>query len=233
MWLRALRVIPRIDRAEWDRLDIVSRWLIASRSAVFVLTFTSASIAGLLAVRDRHFDPVLWALAAVALVAAHATNNLLNDLTDHLRGVDRDNYFRAVYGPHTLEHRLLTVRQLLAYAAAGALLALALRADLLALRRPLPPPPLAAGAVLLLLLTRPPQAHRPRPTACRPPPGWRRRSPSPPTRPCTPAGSGCSCSSASSRTSRSGSLPSNENAPELVPRGVRHIGARERYLFTT
>src|SRR3989442_7065498 len=155
MWLRALRVIPRIDRAEWDRLDIVSRWLIASRSAVFVLTFTSASIAGLLAVRDRHFDPVLWALAAVALVAAHATNNLLNDLTDHLKGVDRDNYFRAVYGPHTLEHRLLTVRQLLAYAAAGAVVALAVGAYFVALRGPLALALMAAGAVFLLFFTDP------------------------------------------------------------------------------
>ena len=155
MWLRALRVIPRIDRAEWDRLDIVSRWLIASRSAVFVLTFTSASIAGLLAVRDRHFEPVLWALAAVALVAAHATNNLLNDLTDHLKGVDRDNYFRAVYGPHTLEHRLLTVRQLLAYAAAGAVVAIVIGAYFVALRGPLALALMAAGAFFVLFYTYP------------------------------------------------------------------------------
>src|SRR5438105_2191394 len=155
MWLRALRVIPRIDRAEWDRLDIVSRWLIASRSAVFVLTFTSASIAGLLAVRDRHFDPVLWGLAAIALVAAHATNNLLNDLTDHLKGVDRDNYFRAVYGPHTLEHRLLTVRQLLAYAAAGAVVAIVIGAYFVALRGPLALALMAAGAFFVLFYTYP------------------------------------------------------------------------------
>ena len=28
----------RIDKAEWDALDLVSRWLIASRAAVLVMT---------------------------------------------------------------------------------------------------------------------------------------------------------------------------------------------------
>ena len=50
MWGRALRVMPRIDKGEWDELDIVSRWLIATRSAVIVMTLTSACFAGLLAV---------------------------------------------------------------------------------------------------------------------------------------------------------------------------------------
>src|SRR6266508_1054996 len=117
MWIRALRVIPRIDKPEWDALDLVSRWLIASRGAVLVITFISAGIAGLLAARDGRFDPVLWVLTTAGLLLAHATNNLVNDLTDHRRGVDRDNYFRAQYGPHPLEHGLMTQRELIAYAA--------------------------------------------------------------------------------------------------------------------
>jgi len=28
MWGKALRVIPRITRQEWDGLDIISKWLI-------------------------------------------------------------------------------------------------------------------------------------------------------------------------------------------------------------
>ncbi len=155
MWGRALRVIPRIDRAEWDRLDIVSRFLIASRSAVFVLTFTSASIAGLLAVRDGRFDAGVWVLATLALVLAHATNNLLNDLTDHLKGVDRDNYFRAIYGPHTLEHKLLSIRQLLAYAAFSGAIAIAIGAYLVALRGPLALALMAAGAFFVIFYTYP------------------------------------------------------------------------------
>jgi len=58
-------------------------------------------------------------------VFAHATNNLLNDLTDHLKGVDKDNYFRAQYGPQPLEHGLLSVAQVLRYAAFSGAVALA------------------------------------------------------------------------------------------------------------
>jgi hypothetical protein len=30
MWVQALRVIPRIDKPAWDRLDVISRYLIAA-----------------------------------------------------------------------------------------------------------------------------------------------------------------------------------------------------------
>src|SRR5256885_3098246 len=107
MWIRALQIIPRITPAEWRKLDLVSRWLIASRGAVLVVTFISVGIAGLLAIRDGGFDLATWSLVAAGLLLAHATNNLINDLTDHARGVDRDNYFRAPYGPPSLEHGLM------------------------------------------------------------------------------------------------------------------------------
>src|SRR5712692_60531 len=124
MWGRALYTIQRVDRAGWDRLDIVSRWLIAARASVLIITFISVAIAGLLAIRASRFDPALWALSALALLLAHATNNLLNDLTDHLKGVDTNNYFRAIYGPHALEHHLLSIRGLIAYAAVSGVAAL-------------------------------------------------------------------------------------------------------------
>jgi 1,4-dihydroxy-2-naphthoate octaprenyltransferase len=123
MWLRALQVIPKIDRGEWDRLDIISRWLIATRAAVLILTFLSAAVAGLLAARDGLFRWAPWLLVMAGLVMAHATNNLLNDLIDYLRGVDEDNYFRTQYGPQTVQQGLLTKKQLLAYAAASGALA--------------------------------------------------------------------------------------------------------------
>lgn len=47
MWGQALRIIPRVTHGEWEELDIISRWLIASRAAVFVMTFISAALAGL------------------------------------------------------------------------------------------------------------------------------------------------------------------------------------------
>src|SRR5712692_9592031 len=155
MWIRALRVIPRIDRAEWDALDPISHWLIAARGAVLVITFISAGIAGLLAVRDKAFDPLLWALMTAGLLLAHATNNLLNDLTDHARGVDRDNYFRAQYGPHPLEHGLMSRSELVTYAALTGLVALLIGAYLVATRGPLTLPLLAAGAFFVLFYTYP------------------------------------------------------------------------------
>ena len=41
MWIKALKVIPRISKKEWDDLDIISRWLVASRAAVFIMTATA------------------------------------------------------------------------------------------------------------------------------------------------------------------------------------------------
>jgi len=155
MWIQALRVIPRIDLVEWRRLDVVSRWLIAARGAVLVITFISAGVGGLLAARAGAFDPVLWSLTTVALLLAHGTNNLLNDWTDHRKGVDRDNYFRTQYGPHPLESGLMTGRVLLTYAAVSGGLALATGAYLVAVRGPLALVLLAAGAFFVLFYTYP------------------------------------------------------------------------------
>src|SRR5690606_8103564 len=124
-WSRALRIIPRVSKDEWSRLDLVSRWLIATRAAVFVMTAVAAGIGGLLALRDGLFSGPRLLACLIGLVFAHATNNLLNDLTDHLKGVDRDNYFRAQYGPQPLEHGLLSIRQVLTYAAVSGAIALA------------------------------------------------------------------------------------------------------------
>jgi 1,4-dihydroxy-2-naphthoate octaprenyltransferase len=117
MWGKALSAMPRISKAEWDGLDLVSRWLIATRSAVIVMTFTSAAFAGVLAYKAGAFDGLLFALVTAGLCLAHATNNLINDLTDHWKGVDQGNYFRTQYGPQTVEDGFLTVRQLTTYAA--------------------------------------------------------------------------------------------------------------------
>jgi 1,4-dihydroxy-2-naphthoate octaprenyltransferase len=126
MWAKALRVIPRITKEEWDKLDVISRWLIATRSAVLVITFISAALAGLLAYRAGKFDLGLWLLVTLGLVLAHATNNLVNDVTDFVKGVDKDNYYRAQYGPQPLEHGLMTPRQVAVYVGVTGLAALAI-----------------------------------------------------------------------------------------------------------
>ncbi len=155
MWVEALRSVPRVDRPAWERLDVVSRWLIASRAAVLVMTLFSAAIAGVLAFRDGAFDAWLWALMTVGLLLAHATNNLLNDLTDHVRGVDRGNSFRARYGPQPLEHGLLTLRQFLVYLGVTGSAALAVGLLLVAWRGWPVAWLLGAGAFFVLFYTWP------------------------------------------------------------------------------
>ena len=114
MWVKALRVIPNIDKDVWSGLDLISRWLIATRSAVLVITFISAAIAGILAIREAKFDFGLWLIMTFGLIMAHATNNLINDLTDSWKGVDKgDDAFRSQYGPQPIEHGLMSKREVL------------------------------------------------------------------------------------------------------------------------
>lgn len=113
MWKKALQIIPAVTKEEWDSLDFVSKWLISTRAAVLIMTFLSSALAGVFALRDSNFDFVLWAALTLGLVFAHATNNLFNDYTDFVRGVDKDNYFRTMYGPQPVANGLVTVRELL------------------------------------------------------------------------------------------------------------------------
>ena len=124
MWQRALNVIPDVSKEEWDRLDIVSRWLISCRAAVLIMTFLSAALAGIFAARDGAFHLGPWLALAFGLVMAHASNNIFNDFTDYVRGVDKDNYFRTMYGAQPIASGLLTRRQHLTYFGVTGLLAL-------------------------------------------------------------------------------------------------------------
>ncbi len=134
IWRKALQVIPRIDKDEWNELDIISKWLIATRAAVLVMTFLSAALAGIFAYRAGNFDLGLWLLVTLGLILAHATNNLLNDYTDFARGVDQDNYYRSQYGPQPLVHGLLDKKGLLTYAIVTGLSAAACGVALIFLR---------------------------------------------------------------------------------------------------
>jgi 1,4-dihydroxy-2-naphthoate octaprenyltransferase len=59
------------------------------------------------------------------LILAHASNNIFNDFTDFVRGVDKDNYYRNLYGAQPIASGLMTRRQHLTYFAVTALIALA------------------------------------------------------------------------------------------------------------
>ena len=146
--------------AQWQAAPIVLRWLIAARAAVLVLTFSSAAFGGLLALHVQlaagaPFDGLAWLGCCVGLLLAHATNNLLNDLTDTRQGVDDDNYFRTHYGTHVLAHGLLDAAGLWRYILVTGLSALAVGIALVLHVGLAVLPPLLAGAFFLLAYTWP------------------------------------------------------------------------------
>src|SRR5512138_905204 len=72
MWRKAIwQLIKMDDKRQWDALDVVSKWLIATRSAVTLVTVYSCVIAGLLAWRDGHFSWIPWIIVTLGLFIAH------------------------------------------------------------------------------------------------------------------------------------------------------------------
>jgi 1,4-dihydroxy-2-naphthoate octaprenyltransferase len=108
MWRKSLsQLIMMKEKKEWDTLDILSKWFIATRSAVGTITLYSGLIGGLLAwqylyANGKPFSFITWFILTLGLFVAHGTNNLINDYTDFSRGIDKDNYFRTQYGVHPL-----------------------------------------------------------------------------------------------------------------------------------
>ncbi|HLL39561.1 MAG TPA: prenyltransferase [Rubrobacteraceae bacterium] len=155
MWGKALTLTPRPGKEEWCELDPVSRWLIASRAAVLVITLMSSGIAGLFAFMEGGLDLLLWSLVTLGLLTAHATNNLLNDLTDHFKGADSGDSFRTQYGVQPVEAGLMSARDVLLYAAGTGLVALLTGVCLVYLRGLPVLVLLAAGAFFVLFYTWP------------------------------------------------------------------------------
>ena len=134
IWVQALKTVPQIDKACWDTLNIFTKWLVASRFSVTIMTFTSAIIGILLALSTGSIDFGVSLLCVIGLIFAHATNNLLNDYTDSVKGVDEGNYFRTQYGTHVLEGGLLTKKQLMNYIIVTGALAIACGCAIIYLR---------------------------------------------------------------------------------------------------
>ncbi len=124
MWRTAAWQLVKLDdKKTWDALDVVSKWLIATRSGVTTVTLYSCIMGGLLAWRDHSFAWLPWIIVTIGLFIAHGTNNLLNDYTDYSRGIDKDNYFRTQYGVHPLVQSFWTKPQQLRWFAVSGLLA--------------------------------------------------------------------------------------------------------------
>lgn len=121
MWRRSLTQPVRIATLEeWNALDLLSKWFIATRASISTLSFYSCLIGGLLAwealARTGQSFPLLpWVVMTVGLFVAHGASNLINDWTDYHRGVDSDNYFRTHYITHPLIQKFMTTRKHAAY----------------------------------------------------------------------------------------------------------------------
>src|SRR5215208_5762195 len=129
MWRKSLsQLIMMKEKREWDALDILSKWFIATRSAVGTITLYSGLIGGLLAwqylyAKGKPFPFLTWLVLTLGLFIAHGTNNLINDYTDFSRGIDKDNYFRTQYGVHPLAQGFWDKRTHLIWFAVSGLLA--------------------------------------------------------------------------------------------------------------
>lgn len=157
MWKKALNVIPEVSKEEWDKLDVISKWLISTRAAVLIMTFISAALAGLFAWREGSFSFIPWLALAFGLIMAHASNNIFNDYTDFVRGVDKDNYYRTLYGAQPIASGLMTKRQHLTYFAVTGILAFAAGLYLIVINSndPMIWTLLASGAFFVLFYTWP------------------------------------------------------------------------------
>jgi 1,4-dihydroxy-2-naphthoate polyprenyltransferase len=131
-WGKALKTIPRVSKEEWKTLDIISRWLVATRASVFIMTSISCAIGGLLAYASGSFNVINFIVCFIGLNFAHASNNLINDWIDYKNGVDKDNYFRALYGPQLLEHQYVGKKTFAGYIAITLLIAISAGAYLVA-----------------------------------------------------------------------------------------------------
>lgn len=103
-WYKILNGTYDMHSQPVQGLDTVSRWLIATRSVVFVMTVNSAIIGGLLYLLRFGFSfgfLIPFSLVIVGLVLAHAASNLFNDYWDAKHGIDSsEGYFRPAYMPH-------------------------------------------------------------------------------------------------------------------------------------
>ncbi len=125
-WRELLLGIPFVTAAQWQQLSHLQRWLIATRASVLPLTLFAVLFALCLTPPATLAGWGTVVLAALALLLAHATNNLLNDYVDYRAGLDHGNYARAQYGVHVLTHGLMSERALRAYICATGFAAFAL-----------------------------------------------------------------------------------------------------------
>src|ERR1043166_6551532 len=103
-----IEIIQTAHLSAETEMDVVSRWLIITRAAVFSMTLTSGLIGGLLAAAAGTFAWTPFLVGLLGLVLAYAGNNMINDYFDLASGVDTDEYYRAQYAPHPILSGLIS-----------------------------------------------------------------------------------------------------------------------------
>ena len=123
-WARAFTGFYPPLAEDMATLDPIARFLYSARSVILVISFQAALIAGLLALTDRRFAPLPFALLVLGYVVLHAISNLSNDYFGARRGHDTDDSPRRRYTVHPLlsgaVSSALLVRGLLVLAAIAA-----------------------------------------------------------------------------------------------------------------
>ena len=141
LWGRWRVAVQQCNAPDIHQADFLTRWLVISRACVFSMTLTSGIIGVLLAVAMNGtfgWRQAGYALLAVAgLLAAHATNNLVNDYVDTRRGVDTEDYPRGQYATHPLLGGLTTPNRLLLAASLLTLMDLLIMLYLVSVQGPL------------------------------------------------------------------------------------------------
>jgi 1,4-dihydroxy-2-naphthoate octaprenyltransferase len=112
-WLPSLYTMPKFR--EDAPPDSITRWLIASRAAVVIMSLISGLLGGLLVLvgAPEQFSLGLTLLTALGLVLAHAGSNLVNDYWDARHGIDSPDSPRVNYGPQAFVNGEFTKKQLL------------------------------------------------------------------------------------------------------------------------
>ncbi len=141
-WYRILNGTYDARKEPVENLDPISRWLIATRSVVFVMTVNSVIIGGLLYVlftRSSFSFGFLLPLALVllGLVSAHSASNLFNDYWDAKHGIDTsEGYFRPAYMPHPTLSGMMSSQGLFTLGLVHLLVMVSVAAYLVVLRGP-------------------------------------------------------------------------------------------------
>lgn len=99
-WARAFTGFYPPLAEDLATLDPIARFLYSARSVILVISFQAALIAGLLALTDRRFAPLPFALLVLGYVVLHAISNLSNDYFGARRGHDTDDSPRRRYTVH-------------------------------------------------------------------------------------------------------------------------------------